>query len=102
MIERKAYGTERRLHLLVVLGQHQHLSVLPLPLSLSPVPGDQTCLCPARRRQRTDSTVSAGGSHTDQAVVFVAVLFIYLVAFKATTHQIPTAHVYCSYQNSHW
>lgn len=51
-------------HLPVLLGRSEHLS----ELSPSSTRGVPACLCPARRHQRTDSTVSDGGYMHQDAV----------------------------------
>lgn len=64
--ERKALHKNPWFHLPVLLGRSEHLS----ELSPSSTRGVPACLCPARRHQRTDSTVSDGG-HMHQDVVFL-------------------------------
>lgn len=64
--ERKALHKNPWFHLPVLLGRSEHLS----ELSPSSTRGVPACLCPARRHQRTDSTVSDGG-HMQQDVVFL-------------------------------
>lgn len=88
LIERKAYRAETHLHLLVLLGQCQHLSAL----SLHPDPGVQACLCPARRHQRMDSTVSDGGTWTSRPFVLLLYHDVYVFAFTAMTF-ILFAHI---------